>query len=653
MPALAQCHSVSNTHRIQLQKTEKVLPVNLKAWNHIVTTPTSFRWKFVNFFRMPGWVYVDQRVRRHRDFAGRISNKPLSDRYLHSGDGSLRNLIVQCTDDIFEGPANSTWRRTYVRNVSPFKSRVATWVLDFSHDPESWEDWVILLLRTFPAAIVMSLCFWEFTQQRIENGSRYAIVPYRFYGDAKVWGNHLENSMGRPSAARANHHVYRMLKPRSLCFLNSPDQDELHGIRLREVSSWEHDEGKSANLDYLFVAYSSKQFDINSPEDMVALSRIAEHACRAAKLPAFWVGSFCLDFNQLEAEVYRIADILRGAQRMVIAVGPPAMAAPVAEKASTDTDVLLRQWGSRMWTFPEVLLSPGDSITVYTRDNLNPPLRISKNQFAGRVWGRADAIEADGSRKLLQPEYYDAKVSGQLLDHYAGNLEMSRLELAVTLLKCLYARETGGYLPGDQAYALQGLLRLRPQIDSTDSQFQAFARLSLANDSDALLERYICTLPVSPTQNWHDMTDAYGAQLWDITPSCQVAAICDDDTVVVDGAKGSTIRWKSFYHVAYTRNLSWRRWFASILMEYQFAFFITALSLLATATSGRGRSTFTNAGNIIGGLVLLGLYLWLWLSTPRLVRLTLGGKLVCTYIHPWSPPSPFRFSPSNCFTHTS
>jgi len=70
----------------------------------------------------------------------------------------------------------------------------------------------------------------------------------------------------------------------------------------------------------------------------------------------------------------------------------------------------------------------------------------------------------------------DAKESRQLIDHYLGNLGLSRLELSVTALKCLYSRETTEYLAGDQAYALMGLLRLRPQIDPTDSPFQAFSR---------------------------------------------------------------------------------------------------------------------------------------------------------------------------------
>lgn len=233
------------------------------------------------------------------------------------------------------------------------------------------------------------------------------------------------------------------------------------------------------------------------------------------------------DSEEQEADVYRISDVVRGAQKMVIAVGPSATASQGG--SPVDTDALLRQWGSRMWTFPEVLLSPGTSITVYNRADLNSPFTLTKNQFAACVW------------------IGDAEVSRQLLEHYTGSLQLSRIELAVILLKCFFALRTREWLEGDQSYALMGLLRLRPQIDRSDDQFQAFARISLSNDSDALLKRAISILPASLAQPWHDFTDAYGAQLWGITPTCQVAGICGNDTVVIDDAHGASIRWKSFY----------------------------------------------------------------------------------------------------------
>ena len=279
-----------------------------------------------------------------------------------------------------------------------------------------------------------------------------------------------------------------------------------------------------------------------------------------------------------------------------------------------------------MWTFPEVLLSPGRTISVYTRDgNLQSPLVVAKNQFAAQVW-----------------TYMEPDVARHLIDHYLGSISLSHLEQAVLALKCLYSRRTTEYLPGDQAYALMGLLRLRPQVDRTDTAFQAFSRLSLANDSDGLLERYICTLPLTKEQPWYDMTDAYESSLWDITPYCQVAGIADNDTIIIDGAWGISIRWKTFYPVYWSTGPSWKRWFSAIAVEWNGAFFITAIALIASGASANNSTTvsdgFTtttytsNAGTamIIPGVMFLLLFLYIWLITPNLVRVIYGGKFADT-----------------------
>lgn len=102
-------------------------------------------------------MFINQdQILRHRDVAGRVELKPRSDRYLHHDEGHLRNLYVACTDEIYEGPGTSTWKRTYVRNVAPLKVRLATWVIDFSYEPDSWNDWWIMVLRALPAALAMN-----------------------------------------------------------------------------------------------------------------------------------------------------------------------------------------------------------------------------------------------------------------------------------------------------------------------------------------------------------------------------------------------------------------------------------------------------------------------------------------------------------------
>jgi hypothetical protein len=164
-------------------------------------------------------------------------------------------------------------------------------------------------------------------------------------------------------------------------------------------------------------------------------------------LQVYWQHSLILH------QVYRISDIMRGAKAMAIAVG-----APSKSSSGTTTTELLKHWGRRMWTFPEVLLSQNNEVRVYARKGqLDAPLVIPKSQFAAQVWA-------------------DATVSRQLVDHFEGSLGLSRLELVTLALQCLTSRQTVQYLPGDHSYALMGLMRLRPKVDRTDTAFQAFAR---------------------------------------------------------------------------------------------------------------------------------------------------------------------------------
>ena len=252
----------------------------------------------------------------------------------------------------------------------------------------------------------------------------------------------------------ANQITARLLRPKYLCFLKNPEDDRLQGVIPMLLTTWQNQNRTDKVLSYLFVAYSTEHFSHSSQDDLEALHHIAERAARDAKLPAYWVACSCMpDENEREEDVYRISDIMRGAEEMIIAVG-----APSNNPSSTSTEDLLRQWGRRMWTFPEVLLSQKETIKVYARKGkLDSPLVIPKKQFAAEVWT-------------------DATVSRQLIDHYAGNLGLSRLELVVLALECLESRQTTQYLPGDHSYALMGLLRLRPKVDHTDTAFQAFSR---------------------------------------------------------------------------------------------------------------------------------------------------------------------------------
>jgi hypothetical protein len=194
----------------------------------------------------------------------------------------------------------------------------------------------------------------------------------------------------------------------------------------------------------------------------------------------------------VEEDVYRINDVMRGAHSLIIAL------ANRKGNGTKDSTALLQEWGSRMWTFPEALLSPNDKlIEIYTRGkDLEKPIVITKKDLPTWAWEK--------------PE-----LARQLMDHFLGTLNLSRLELITLAIQCLHARNTDPYFPGDMAYALMGLLRRRPMVDKTDSEFQALARLSLANDSDLLLERLICVLPKTFDEEWLRSDDAWDVKLWD------------------------------------------------------------------------------------------------------------------------------------------
>jgi hypothetical protein len=378
----------------------------------------------------------------------------------------------------------------------------------------------------------------------------------------------------------------RLLRPRYLCFLTDPENQEIRGCKVQKcVQRYQSEKPPS----YIVVAYTKEQFE--TKEELTILLQLAERAARNAGVSGFWIGCSCmLEPENVEDDVFRISDIIRGCVQVAIVVGPSA-----SNPSIVTMDHMLHQWGSRIWTFPEVLLAPtGKPIMVYCSKRDVAPFPLEKSQFAAKVWD-------------------DAENSRQMIDHYEGNLILSRLELVVLALECLQTRRTTQYLPGDSAYVLMGLLRTRPVIDRTDSAFQAFARLSLANDSDRLLERLIGTLPADQSQPWYNMNDAYRAKLWDIEPTVGIAGVGHDDTVIVDGARGAAVRWKGFKPVAYTKKMSWKRRSALNLLRFSGIFWWLGFVLLFNSP-GIGAILFVFSTIVIS-------------ATPYLVRVISRGKL--------------------------
>ncbi|KAM5451274.1 hypothetical protein MaudCBS49596_003980 [Microsporum audouinii] len=527
---------------------------------------------------------------------------------MNPSTGELERLCIQAPDSICE-LKNSTWDRTLIRNVASKSLLVA--LLPFSRIPRERrsnparytpQDWASLLsLWILAVAGLLGAAF--IPQSSPSDGkhpSFYASCSYNGFRYPRLARNFLEN---KPSIARERRYdpswtlfehewqydapwgsryqgSYRALRPRMLCYL----VDDLGTPDCRFI---EHDEDCPP---YVFIAYTAEHFKIGDEEAEKALYMLARSATLQyidsiaeadRKLKAFWIAHMCmpnhcyLDSNGqpqtingengdgkklqehlMDYDTYSISDIIRAAEHVIIIGGNPTQ--------ETGNDPL-REWGARVWTLPEIILSKGDSVSVARfsgnsdsiRDLVNLE-RIPKSQIPSRAWS-------------------DAPCSRQLLEHYSS-LHLSRLELVKIILECLMHRNFKEMYPGDRSYAMMGLLRIRPPINREDTPFQAFARLSLPQDSDRFMERLICLLPNKPDESWEWMADQYRSSLWDIYPDTQICGIGENDTVIVDNFKGATIQWSGFTSVQIYHRLRLKRlFFKTLTLIGPFFFFISLL----------------------------------------------------------------------------
>ncbi|KAL4746681.1 hypothetical protein BDW72DRAFT_197474 [Aspergillus terricola var. indicus] len=565
----------------------------------------------------PGLTYKDNAKHRHRDALSRIEWHREDDRYLSSTDGRLKRLVVQSTEDVRRGPRNGTWARTGIRSVTPVQMRVVYWVLKGHIEGKEKGISLEMCLKWAPACLAIAVLLWipaDLGGEKRNNGL-YEQFKYHFWGYSYIPSNPLEASTSDPAITAAdgiNGIAERPLRPRYLCF---PTGDG--NVEIVSVAEWEAQHGRDAVLEYIFISYTSAQFD--GPDDWSYLHFVATAAARSVGVPAYWISCSCMpDPEELSEDVYRISDIVRGSHSVVVILGPPIN----NPSAKPDMKTMLQHWGERIWTFPEVLLSPNTlPIAIYTRTgDMANPTYLHKRNFAVAAWT-------------------DAPVSRQLVDHYEGSVLLSPLELVTLALQCLSSRahNTTPYFPGDLTYVLMGLLRRRPRINGRHSAFQEFCRLSLANDSNRLLERLICLLPNRQKREgsweWHDIDDTWSRNLWDITPLCQVDGVGEDDTVILGGGFAAPIRWKSFTPVNLLLRNTIKRMVSRAAMRGMPGFVFFGAFFLGTGRSQGGSfAVITAMGWLLMGPAIIAILL-----SPRILAALYVGK-------PWrSQPWLFGF----------
>ncbi|KAJ4025850.1 hypothetical protein NW761_014303 [Fusarium oxysporum] len=548
-------------------------------------------------------------------------------------------LYVQAPADLCLLP-NATWKRTVIRNVAPLFVRFAN--IPFSYVPEDRrysfssytpEDWAAVAFMWIPSMLLLQLTMFilDYDQPAGKNSLMYVPLLYGGYRYPRLARHYSENrrelAVRReydPSWASSTIGTYRTLRPRRLCHLIFEQQVDQEGNCQEAVVGYNlRFLAPDDNTPYVFVAYTTAQFNIregtNDYEMLMALALTATEeyiksiqGAHHHKPRAIWMAHSCtpidkyladdgtecwIDANTPQGKVlqeklmnddtYSISDVLRGAERVIIIAGNPL------RPSSKDP---LKEWGERVWTLPEILLAKGDSVSVYYSLHDGGKIEsISKSMLPSLAWE-------------------DSAQSRQLIDHFT-NLHLSRLELMKITVECLMSRNLKSLYAGDRTYALMGLLRIRPPIDTTDTSFQAFARLSLPQDNDRLMERLICLLPNDLSESWELMTDQYRCSLWDIEPDTQVCGVGENDSVIISGAKGALIQWDMFSPVETIQRQTMKRMVFLLIVIYSPFMFYTSIGLI-------------NASNKTAGGILLAITLiFLMLPSPYYIWKINGGKI--------------------------
>ncbi|TQV94035.1 3-hydroxyisobutyrate dehydrogenase protein [Cordyceps javanica] len=400
----------------------------------------------------------------------------------------------------------------------------------------------------------------------------------------------INNNQGLPNSDQGLLNIDQGIacRPRYLCRIAD---NSAKGYEVINVAEFIGRHG-SAGLGFVFVSYTRRQFRVSTDaeidaypypdeatreanrtlaaEDRRLLARWGIHAARAAGRQAFWLDFECVRESEASArsvsrsdDVYRICDVVRAAHSMIIATGPPAQqkvraimdgehfAEPARRQlrqqpaaAAAAAEQWLREWGSRLWTLPELLLCPRDhgiNIYVLGRDDMEEqqqPETIDKRNFPERAWDDAGLVK-------------------ELVHHYEASAILSPVRLMETALECFARRGTDPFSAGDVAYALMGLFPMsqRPAVRRGDTWFQAFARLSLKKENDGgdVLSRMIGMFPPEPRDGeklpaLRLHRDRWGAKMHDMHATVHVVGLAADapETLLINHAPSAAIRWDGF-----------------------------------------------------------------------------------------------------------
>ncbi|KAI9692884.1 MAG: hypothetical protein M1822_004878 [Bathelium mastoideum] len=504
---------------------------------------------------------------RHRDIFGRVTHEKRDVlMYISPSESKPKRLIVQATPEVLKNADAGDWNRAKISGSLPPVLRISEWALrpgsKRGKQHRSFWGIVLMLIRVLICVIpvLVLLLFPDFIFEGQDFAESYNEFPNYCWDYPRSSSNALD--------MRPTHDEKKVTDGRELEKISN--RTRLLRPRLLVVfkdGEWqvESQEGAGArHRAYIFISSYRGHFPVHDRNPEVKakarqdIHAMARQCAKEEGVEAYWIDHECIEEDNSElktADLHKMCDVIRGAQRTCIMLPDFSVSK-------------MREWGDRMWTLPEALLShaehlklcalsshsdstlmrqPSD-LTLTEEPFMETQLR-TKLEMSDETWGNGEDSDGDHQPTRL------------LAENFSGVLSLTRIGLFTIALEALSKRhQNGSFSQADVAYALMGFLHERIQFDKDETDFQGLARLSLANDSDRLLERMICMLPkYEETVNEHFFVshtrrDQYFSRLWDVEPLCQVAGVGDEDgQVILDGCRGVSIRWRAFPQLKYRR----------------------------------------------------------------------------------------------------
>ncbi|KAG1896216.1 uncharacterized protein F5891DRAFT_1054794 [Suillus fuscotomentosus] len=514
-------------------------------------------------------------------------------RYTSPSSGKCKRLVVQSVNP----SSTSDWNERNVRSNAPLSTRLAYWLTRMIFSPSNE---TFLWLFVWPLYIIALLL--------PSKGHPFTIhyKPYlrRFVGQLWAARSPREYSL----RARAGEddvrvrHVTHALYPRILVVFDG------------NTRSWERVDVEAVARRRPYVAVSYRYADVIKFGRETIIERV-RYATLDQGFDAYWLDLECL-LEDKSQDLFRMSDVYRLASFTLIIL--------------TDESVW-SDWGSRVWTLPEALLSR--ELRYMAGNNAVTP--ISLIQIASLAYRHHDK-------------------ESQIIHSYGlGKDPLERLARNLQLKEAIWRRESfssqitsqGGNSQGryraEKVYALMGFFEHRILPDPEETELQALARLFMANDNDRIADRMISMFPKdrSAINQWYTNEDEYGAKLWDIEPAVQVIGITSNGSLVLDGCRMAAIRWKNFPSVAFATRRSIRRLLALAAPYVALFLFVTSCAIIslgneeASASANIYGSSSGTSPSVAGGGVILAFSLILLICSPVLTCYAHSGRVVLAC--PW------------------